>query len=461
MRIIDIITMGLRSLFRRKMRTMLTVMGVVVGSAAIVVMVSLVVGMNISLDKTIEQMGDLTLITIQSEVWKPNDEGVYDVTTNKLDDALVQNIRDMEGVLAVSPVIQQWQYQFQFTAGQRYKYQWPSVMGIDPAILPYLNIEVASGELPSEGDKNFVIFSSETPYQFRDPNKVVRNWQREYYNADGTRKPPKVDVLTADLKMLVYSYEWDPSTGQQVDNSRKFTKIPLNTVGVMSDTNNNEYQWYDIVSIEAVKELIAEQEKLNKVAAENSILGTYNQVIVKAVDMAAADKVQLALMDMGYSIDSLSDTRKAMQENQASIQYVLLGVGMMSLFVAAISIANTMIMSIYERTREIGVMKVLGCKIANIKTMFLFEAAMIGFIGGILGVGLSFGLSYAFNNIEGLSQALGSDMIQGVETQLSVIPLWLVAAAIAFSTLIGLISGYIPAMRATKISALEAIKNEG
>ena len=131
-----------------------------------------------------------------------------------------------------------------------------------------------------------------------------------------------------------------------------------------------------------------------------------------------------------------------------------------SLLVAAIGITNTMIMSIYERTREIGIMKVLGCFISNIRVVFLMEAGMIGLLGGAIGTVISYIISAVMNT-------LGSDTFAnmfGIYTDgsspISIIPIWLVLLALAFSTIIGLISGFYPANRAVKISALEAIKNE-
>ena len=79
-----------------------------------------------------------------------------------------------------------------------------------------------------------------------------------------------------------------------------------------------------------------------------------------------------------------------MQEQSRNIQLVLGGIGAVSLFVAAIGIANTMMMSIYERTKEIGIIKVLGCALQNIREMFLMEAGFIGFLGGVIGVVLSY-----------------------------------------------------------------------
>ena len=131
--------------------------------------------------------------------------------------------------------------------------------------------------------------------------------------------------------------------------------------------------------------------------------------------------------------------------------------------VAAIGITNTMVMSIYERTREIGVMKVLGCVVGNIRTLFLMEAASIGLLGGFVGIGISYLLSYIINRFASQAGVIGGIMgmgMMGEGVNISVIPLWLVLLALVFSTFVGIISGFYPANRAVRISALEAIKHE-
>ena len=123
-------------------------------------------------------------------------------------------------------------------------------------------------------------------------------------------------------------------------------------------------------------------------------------------------------------------------------------------------IANTMTMSTYERTKEIGVMEVLGCALGNIRSMFLAEAAFIGFLGGVVGIILSYVLSIVLNKV--IAPRFMGDMLEGYGSNVSIsaIPLWLVALAIVFSTLIGMIAGFFPAQRATKLSPLAAIRNE-
>lgn len=147
------------------------------------------------------------------------------------------------------------------------------------------------------------------------------------------------------------------------------------------------------------------------------------------------------------------------------VQAVLGGIGAVSLFVAAIGITNTMMMSIYERTKEIGVMKVLGCDLRNIRTLFLMEAGFIGFIGGVIGLMLSFIISFVINKI---SASGGQDMmnvgIVGVgsanSSGISYIPLWLVLLSLIFAILVGMVAGFFPARRAMKLSPLAAIRNE-
>lgn len=137
------------------------------------------------------------------------------------------------------------------------------------------------------------------------------------------------------------------------------------------------------------------------------------------------------------------------------IQAVLGGIGAVSLLVAAIGIANTMMMSIYERTKEIGVIKVLGCSLKNIRQMFLLEAGFIGLIGGVIGNILSLIMSFVVNKVVG---SMGAEM--GMTDVISYIPPWLVLISLAFAILVGMAAGYFPARRAMKLSPLAAIRNE-
>ena len=181
---------------------------------------------------------------------------------------------------------------------------------------------------------------------------------------------------------------------------------------------------------------------------------TYSSVQVKVDDIKEVENVAAVIRSMGYNTSTNAEYMDSMKSQLAIIQAVLGGIGAISLLVAAIGIANTMMMSIYERTKEIGVMKVLGCSLKNIKQMFLLEAAFIGFIGGMAGCILSYVLSAIINLVTGHGAAMG---IQG---DISYIPFWLMLAAMGFAVFVGMVAGYFPALRAMRLSPLAAIRNE-
>ena len=181
-------------------------------------------------------------------------------------------------------------------------------------------------------------------------------------------------------------------------------------------------------------------------------------------DISRVEPVENAIKGLGYTTESMESIRKPMEKEARQKQMMLGGLGAISLFVAALGITNTMIMSISERTKEIGVMKSLGCFVYDIRVMFLTEAGAIGLVGGLIGCVISFFISVMvnlvamgeFSPLNILPAIFGSETVNRV----SVIPPWLYLFAVAFSVLIGLGSGYYPANKAVQIPALEAIKSE-
>ena len=165
--------------------------------------------------------------------------------------------------------------------------------------------------------------------------------------------------------------------------------------------------------------------------------------------------VQQIISDMGYNAYSNAEWIESDMKVMNIIQAVLGGIGGISLFVAAIGITNTMMMSIYERTKEIGIMKVIGCRIKDIQLLFLIEAGYIGFIGGGIGMVLSYAISYVMNKVLGLGEMMFDE-----GAKLSVIPPWLALLAITFAALIAMLAGFLPSLRAMKLSPLAAIRAE-
>jgi ABC-type antimicrobial peptide transport system permease subunit len=475
MKTLDILKMGFGNLFRRKTRTLLTVIGVVVGAAAIVITLSFGIGMNENLKKSIESMGDLTIIEVYEWAWRPSggDNNEYINAQNVLDEALFEKIKTWDGVLAATPYFDYWNLSMH--AGKKYESVQTNIVGIDSSFLPYMKISVSDGYMPGPNDENWILFGSRRARMFvKDMSKMRQKDWDEIYNSDLT-KPPKMNILKESVYLKAQSNDWweNPSTGNW--EPRPITGKPkqysFDKIGIIKYEENmygwDENQYNVYVDYKIAAEMQKDFEKLTKVKAKDSRAGKFNWLRIKVKDLKTTEIIKKKLMDEeGIMLNyGLSDIRDEMQKNQSVVQLILGGMGAITLIVSAIGIANTMFMSIYERTKEIGVMKVLGCPLSGIKSMFLFEASMIGFLGGLVGTGLSLAVSYALNNIEAVKKALGNMSGSGYygnaeQGDISVIPLWLMGLAVVFATVIGLASGYLPARRATKISALEAIRNE-
>lgn len=432
----DLFLMALRNLWKRKLRTALTVLGVVIGTASIVVMVSIGIGMNRGFAQQLESWGSLQVINVY-----PSGGMVYDDATgnmkqekkaNELNAQAVERFRQLESVEAVSPVIQEHLY---FSVGKYVADA--SVMGIEPDTMAALGYSVEEGRPLEAGDQKALVFGGGV--EFYDPKL---SWEMRY-----AADPPAVDLLNETINV---SYDWNYGT-RHADKSIK--PIKMQAVGKTSAEGGNA--WSVFMPMDELQEIQKarqewEAEKNGNKNTEKNKSKEYSEVLVKVDDIDRVQAVQQEIKDMGFRASSLTDELESMKETTKMLRLVLGAIGAISMVVAAISITNTMVMAIYERTKEIGIMKVIGASLRDIKRLFLTEAALIGFSGGIVGIVVSFGVSFVVNRI-----AAG----QG-STMQSAIPLWLALGAVGFATAVGILSGYLPAKRAMKLSALTAIKTE-
>ena len=460
MRSFDLVIMGLRNLFRRKTRTILTVLGVIIGTAAIVVMVSLGIGMNESFDEQLKQMGSLNIINVTK--YRNNPDGAV-ISTKEivLDDKAVASIKAIKGVQAVTPVLESY---VKLVSGKYMAYT--PILGIDAKVMADFDYTSEQGRLLQEGDTDQIVIGGMIPQNFYNP-------KNNFYFGGPNSKPP-VDVMTDKLQItfdMMYGEKQQPGSGGN-SNPKPPKLYKVKAAGTLVQSNDWSKNQYIFMDIRHLQKLIKDANKSQEQGSKGmGIFGgtssnDYERLMVMVKDIDDVDTVQEKIDDLGFGTNSLGDIRKSMQKQSQTIQLVLGGIGAISLIISALGITNTMIMSIYERTREIGVMKVLGCKMNNIKQLFLLEAGVIGFLGGLIGVLISYLASFLLNAIgKGIvnSGGIGIGMGMGMDSggsRISVIPLWLAALSIVFAVLIGLISGFSPARRAMKLSALEAIKTE-
>ena len=185
----------------------------------------------------------------------------------------------------------------------------------------------------------------------------------------------------------------------------------------------------------------------------------YEFIWVRTADVNATKTIANELRERGYQAYSMADALEGIEQTSKTMQAILGGIGGITLLVAALGIINTMIMSIYERTREIGIMKVIGASFLDIRMLFLTEAGLIGFLGGLFGLIFSYSISKLINHLS--ADFINQGMAAGdVAYSISLIPPWLALFALGFSVLIGVIAGVYPANRAVKLSPIKAIRNE-
>ena len=261
--------------------------------------------------------------------------------------------------------------------------------------------------------------------------------------------------------MDAYYQSQAPADAENAVKPPKKYLIP--TAGMVAGTVDeySDYSYSVYVNIDQLEAQLKRVFKKNPIPGQptnkkGKALGymVYDSAQVFVDDMDNVTDVQKQISDMGYQVYSRMDWLEQSKQQSQMVQAVLGGIGAVSLFVAAIGIANTMMMSIYERTKEIGVMKVLGCDMRNIRDMFLLESGFIGFMGGVAGIILSLTISFLINRF------VGAQALTGMPGDLSRIPLWLNAAALCFAVFVGMAAGFLPATRAMKLSPLAAIRNE-
>lgn len=451
MKITDLMSMALKNLTSRKLRTFLTILGVIIGSISIIVMVSFGHGITESNKDFIASMGNIREIIIYSKE-DPNNKGLQNdeimyyggigssenlTTSHEAELEKYPHVEAVVGTVMLS--------EYQIVVNNRYE-GWVRVTGINPDHIQYLDVEMADGTGLVHNGKNLIVFG---PYAAND-----------FYDDRG-RPLKNVDLSNAKIELKRNSFEYGPD-GEPMNSNADVQKMKY--AGTIGDTQNWDLRYSAFVDIKFARDLLIQDAKKNK---DNNQMGGQNKkvdprtkydnlkVIVDEADNVEAVKTELEAD--GYKVSALTDMLESFEEQTKIIKWIFGGIGAVSLLVAAIGISNTMVMSIQERTREIGVMKVIGASLQDIKRLFLVEASMIGLLGGIIGVIISYMISFGINHFA--TKFLASQTGDPTETiKISIIPVFLAIMALVFSALIGLVSGYFPARRAMKLSALDAIR---
>ncbi|MCK9246859.1 MAG: ABC transporter permease [Anaerolineaceae bacterium] len=431
MRFADLINLIVDNLKRRKGRVILTAVGVIIGTAAVVTLISLGAGLQESATSQLWGINDLSNVEVYPGY--PTMDGPMmnfsEDDIKKLTPDVVAQFEAMPGVLRV--IIKQM-----VNTGIEIKLDkleaWGNVTGVNLDDLADMGVTARQGvtDISQKG------------------TLVVGSWiENNFYNPNQRPGDPPMEVPDLMGQTLKVDFiKWN----QDGTESRK--TMQLKVVGVLAESRGeadyNMYMNWDQVN------------QLNDWVAGRRVdynKQGYNNLTVKAVSPEVVIELANQISDMGYQAYTPQSQVQSINSFFTIMQVIFGGVGAIALLVAAIGIANTMAMAILERTREIGIMKAIGATNNNILSIFLGEAAGIGFLGGVGGFLLGWAICGLINLLAGSYLASQSG---GGTTLATSIPVWLPLFSIAFATLVGFISGLYPALSAATLIPVDALKYE-
>lgn len=464
----DILAESLRNLLRRRLRSALTMLGVCIGACAIIVTLSLGYGAQEAQMQLMEQSTNLKLIEVSPYyAYSGDTSSSTGRRITRINDSVVRQIESLSGVQCATPVVTFYpNATLKMQTGDYEAYAY--LTAVEPeAFYQLVDMESGSG-FSGRTDRMEFVLNEVVMCNFQNPDEgeseYIDTWS---YLTEGLELPtPPVRWLKADFTLLMSWYDYgdiDQTTGQAAQKSREFAARCVGTFA--ADANDWTFSNGPIVNLSYLKRLYRDnRELMEDLGITRESLYQYDSVQVLARSVDDVEGLVKELGEMGLQCYSPMEYVATFKQQLATMQTFLGIIGAISMLVAALSIANTMMMSIYERTREIGVMKVLGCALGNIRAMFLCEAAFIGVFGGMAGVVASYALSWALNHVQWLQNAIASVMSSGTffageGTLVSLIPPYLSLGTWLGVVAVSVISGISPAQRAMHLSSLAAIRN--
>lgn len=423
MRFDDLIRVVLRNLNRIRVRTALTTTGVVIGVAAIVILLSIAFGFEENVTEQLEGIGDVKEITVYQPM-QGFGMGFQNNDTEILDDEAVAEIEALDGVQVVVPSLS--------ASGTievgRYITSL-SLTGIHTEKGEDLGIGMESGRFIRKKDKNVMVVGYKVSEVFVEKKTL--------------KKVEDLDILGKKGEIVI--------TRRNFEGETETKSFRVRVIGVMEEQGTqSDYSIY--IPLETAADILEWQNFQSNLLKRQG----YETLIVKAEDANKVNEITQKISDMGYLAFSFKQILEGLNQVFTLLQILLLGIGAIALIVAALGIINTMLMSILERTREIGIMKVIGASNTDVTRIFLMEALAIGALGGVGGVGLGYVLAHL---VDILARMYVSQQ-GGAPESIVAMPLWLVVFAIGFAMCVGLIAGVYPARKAARLSPVEALRHE-
>jgi len=447
----DLTDLALRNLREAILRNALTTLGVAVGVASLVAMLSLGVGLQQLAAKRLSQSGlfDTVFVTPKNNfggMGRPRREATPEKPLRVLDDDARRELEKLPNVLEVFP-----QVRF-FTEIRFHNKPFATVVaGMPDSSKNSGSFDGMQGNFFSSLTANEAILQiefakdlSDNPPALIGQDLVLRYAERQALPSANSNSPAGspsdapggFSVVPRELRLkIVGIVETEPAAGfGGPGNARLF--MPLATASTLRAAQVNDLR--DIVRDSSAGKI------------------TYASLSVRVKSPSQVEALETSIKSMGFGAFSLLDASKSLR-TFFSVFDLLLGIfGSLALAVATLGIVNTLVMAILERRREIGVLKALGAADSDVQQLFFVEAGVMGLFGGFLGVFFGWSLGRALSI--GTNIYLKRQNLNPVE--ISSVPWWLVLVAIGFAVLVSLVAGLYPASRAAKLNPVDALRYE-
>lgn len=427
----DLLSIIWRNMWKRKTRTIFTMMGVIIGCLAIFIIISITNGFERYLTYEMESLMDTSVISIYPN-WKSETEDNKDSTTKtKLTD---KNVEELNKLGYFSDVIPKRYAHTQIKYGKNQTYA--RILANDKANL-ISESSLLAGKVPKNRSKELLlgydVAKELLGYSWEDKVKDDSEFQK---------------LIGKRVKLGGEDFGSDDK-----GNPLKSKQITCNIVGILSSGNGQKN--YEIQGSRKLVEDIIKGAPLVDEEFLKEQLTTYEGIDVRVDDKEMLESYEGTLRNMGYQTSSFKEFEKQTRSMLLGVNIILGSLAGISLLVAALGITNTMDMAIYERNREIGVIKVIGGSVRDVIKIFVGEACAISITGGFISIILGVLATLGINSV---AKSITENMMGQPIEKISVPSFSLILGILVFCLVIGFIAGILPARKAAKTDVITAIR---